>query len=115
MKPIETLLEKATSSGGFHQLPKEQSAMIAQYSMLAEEYEDNTMQLMPIKPRTIQEALEFKMAEQKLAQAKLAIKLGIGAPKLSQILTGKREPDVVLLKAVHKKLNIDDGFLLTHV
>ena len=115
MKTIETLLEKATRSGGFHQLPKEESVMLARFSKLAEEYEDNTMQLMPIKPRTIQEAVEFKMAEQKLTQAKLAKKLGIGAPKLSQILTGKREPDVVFLKAVHKKLNIDAGFLLTHV
>ncbi len=115
MKTIETLLEKVTRSGGFHLLPKEESAILAQLSKLAERYEDNMMKLMPIKPKTIQEAVEFKMAEQKLTQAKLAKKLGIGAPKLSQILTGKREPDVVFLKAVHKKLNIDAGFLLTHV
>jgi HTH-type transcriptional regulator / antitoxin HigA len=41
-------------------------------------------------------------------------KLGIGATKLSQIMTRKREPDVVFLKAVHKKLHIDAEFLLTH-
>ncbi|HNR06664.1 MAG TPA: helix-turn-helix domain-containing protein [Saprospiraceae bacterium] len=115
MKTIETLLEKATNSGGFHLLPKEESAMLAQFSKIAEEYEDHAMQLMPIKPKTIQEAVEFKMAEQKLTQAKLAKKLGIGAPKLSQILNGKREPDVVFLKAVYQKLKIDAGFLLTHV
>jgi len=114
MKTIETLLEKVTSSGGFHLLPKEESAMLAQFSKLAERYEDNMMQLMPIKPKTILEAVEFKMAEQKLTQARLAKKLGIGAPKLSQILTGKREPDVLFLKAVHKKLNIDAEFLLAH-
>ena len=114
MKTIETLLEKVTYLGGFHLLPKEESAMLGQLSKLAEGYEDNMMQLMPIKPKTIQEAVEFKMAEQKLTQAKLAKKLGIGAPKLSQILTGKREPDVMFLKAVYKKLNIDAGFLLAH-
>lgn len=115
MKTIETLLEKATKLGGFHTLPKEESDMLAKFSKLAESYEDNTMRLMPVKPKTIQEAVEFKMAEQKLTQARLAKKLGIGAPKLSQIMTGKREPDVVFLKAVHKKLNIDAEFLLTHV
>jgi hypothetical protein len=29
-------------------------------------------------------------------------------------MTGKREPDLVFLKAVHKKLNIGGEFLLTH-
>ena len=114
MRTIETLLEKVTKLGGFHMLPKEESDMLAKLSKLAESFEDNTMRLMPIKPKTLQEAVEFKMAEQKLTQARLAKKLGIGAPKLSQIMTGKREPDLVFLKAVHKKLNIDAEFLLTH-
>ena len=114
MKTIETLLKKVTDLGGFHMLAKEESDMLAKLSKVAEVYEDNVLQVMPIKPRTLQEAVEFKMAEQKLTQARLAKKLGIGAPKLSQIMTGKREPDVVFLKAVHKKLNIDAEFLLTH-
>ena len=114
MKTIESLLAKATSLGGFHLLPKEESTMLAKLSKLAEAYEDNAMHLMPIKPKTLQEAIVFKMTEQKLTQSRLARKLGIGAPKLSQILTGKREPDVFFLKAVHKKLNIDAEFLLTH-
>jgi antitoxin component HigA of HigAB toxin-antitoxin module len=115
MKTIETLLEKVTDLGGFHMLPKDEAAILAKLSKLAESYEDNTLQLMPIKPKTVQEAVEFKMAEKKLTQAKLAKKLGIGAPKLSQIMTGKREPDVDFLKAVHKELHIDADFLLTHV
>lgn len=103
MKTIETLLEKATGLGGFHLLPKEEAVMLAKLSKAAESYEDNIMHLMPIKPKTLQEAVEFKMAELKLTQARLAKKLGIGAPKLSQIMTGKREPDVTFLKAVHRK------------
>ncbi|MEX2568331.1 MAG: helix-turn-helix transcriptional regulator [Cyclobacteriaceae bacterium] len=54
------------------------------------------------------------MAELGINQARLAQELGIGAPKLSQILTGKREPDVNFLKAAHQKLHIDAAFLLTH-
>lgn len=114
MKTIESLLNKATKAGGFHKLPAEEATMLDNLSKLAEAYEDNTLKLMPIVPKTLQEAVEFKMAEQKLTQAKLAKKLGIGAPKLSQILKGRREPDVTFLKAVHKKLKIDAEFLLTH-
>lgn len=114
MKTIEGLLAKADQAGGFHKLPSNEVTMLADLSKLAEAYEDNILKLMPIKPKTLQEAVEFKMAEQKLTQASLAKKLGIGAPKLSQILNGKREPDLTFLKAVHKKLNIDAEFLLTH-
>jgi antitoxin component HigA of HigAB toxin-antitoxin module len=115
VKTIESLLNTASKKGGFHKLSKDQSTMLANLSKQAEDFEDNEMKLMPIKPKTLQEAVEFKRAEKKLTQAKLAKKLGIGAPKLSQILSGKREPDVVFLKAIHKELDIDADFILTHV
>ncbi|WP_194974714.1 helix-turn-helix domain-containing protein [Aquiflexum lacus] len=115
MKTIESLLEKATALGGFHELAKEEAMMLSTLSELAEAYEDNTLKLMPIKPNTLRQAIEYKMAELGLSQANLAEVMGIGAPKLSQILSGKREPDVSFLKAAHEKLNIDAEFLLTHV
>ncbi len=114
MRSIEGLLDTATRKGGFHKLSKVEASMLERLSKIAEEYEDKDLKLMPIKPTTIQEAVEFKRAEKKLTRAKLAKKLGIGAPKLSQIMSGKRQPDVVFLKAVHKKLDIDAEFLLTH-
>jgi HTH-type transcriptional regulator / antitoxin HigA len=114
MKTIDALLDKATKSGGFHKLAKEEAAMLNTLSRLAENYEDNVLELMPIRPKTLTEAVEFKRIERKLTQAELAKTLGIGAPKLSQILSGKREPDVVFLKAVHKKLRIDADFILDH-
>ncbi len=115
MKTVESLLEKATLKGGFHKLTKGETKMLSDLSKLAEAYEDNTMELMPIKPNTLRQALELKMVELEFTQERLAEVLGIGAPKLSQILTGKREPDVAFLKAAHKKLNMDAEFLLTHV
>ncbi len=114
MKTIDALLDKATKNGGFHTLSKEEASMLSSFSKMAEVYEDKTLMLMPIKPKTLQEVVEYKMAERKLTQAKLAKALGIGAPKLSQILNGKRDPDITFLKALHKKLNIDAEFLLTH-
>lgn len=115
MKTIESLLDTATKKGGFHKLSKEQSSLLSMLSKLAEAYEDKALQLMPIKPRTLQEAVEHKRTEKKLTQASLAKKLGIGAPKLSQILSGKREPDIVFIKAIHKELGIDAEFILSHL
>lgn len=82
----------------------------------AEEYEDNILGLKPPKePQTIAELLEQKMYENKMTQAKLASTLGLGSSKLSEILSGKRKPDVPFLKALYKKLNVDPAFLLDHV
>ena len=89
--------------------------MLADLSKIAEAYEDNVLELMPIRPKTLKEAVEFRRMERKWTQADLARTLGIGAPKLSQILSGKRDPDVAFLKAVYKKLKIDPEFILTHV
>ena len=66
-------------------------------------------------PKTIGEILEMKMFEKKMNQTELAKVLGIGTPKLSQILNNKREPDVPFLKAVHQKLGVDGNFLLKRV
>lgn len=115
MKSIEDLLNAATKKGGFHKLSKSESSLLARLSKIAEDFEDRDLQLMPIKPKTIQEAVEFKRAERGLTRAKLAKTLGIGAPKLSQIMSGRRQPDLVFLKAVHKKLDIDAEFILTHI
>jgi len=82
----------------------------------AEEYEDNVLGLKPGKqPQTIAELVEQKMYEQKITQAKLAETLGLGKSKLSEILSGRRKPDVPFLKALYKKLNVDPVFLLDHV
>ena len=66
-------------------------------------------------PKTIGEIVELKMFEKKLNRVSLAKVLGIGAPKLSQILNNKRDPDVPFLKAIHEKLGVDDNFILEKV
>jgi transcriptional regulator with XRE-family HTH domain len=54
------------------------------------------------------------MFENRLTQMKLATEIGVGQSKVSEILSGKRKPDVSFLKGVHKVLNIDAKFLLEH-
>jgi len=69
---------------------------------------------MPL-PVTINNVVQHKINELNITQAKLAEILGLGTSKLSQILNGKREPDVTFLKAVHNKLGISGDFLLENV
>jgi antitoxin component HigA of HigAB toxin-antitoxin module len=66
-------------------------------------------------PKTIGEIVELKMFEKRLTRVSLAKMLGIGAPKLSQILNNKRDPDVSFLKAIHEKLGVDGNFILERV
>ena len=66
-------------------------------------------------PKTITDMVEFKMFEKKMNRVGLANLLGIDTPKLSQILNGKRQPDIRFLKAVHEKLGIDGNFILERV
>ena len=80
-----------------------------------EKYEDEVLGLKPRKaPETIAELVELKMFENKMTQANLAEQLGLGKSKVSEILTGKRKPDLSFLKGVHKILKIDADFLLDH-
>jgi HTH-type transcriptional regulator/antitoxin HigA len=89
---------------------------VREMAVAAEKYEDEILGLKPVKqPQSLTEVMELFMYENKLSQAKLADKLGVGKPKLSQILTGKRQPDVPFLKALYNKLNIDPKFILEHV
>ena len=110
MVAIYDLMNKGEANISESEL-KKLSAM----SIAAEEYEDNVLGLKPVaEPQSIPEILEQKMFEGRLTQAALAAKLGLGKSKLSEILNGKRKPDVNFLKALYKKLDVDPAFLLEH-
>jgi HTH-type transcriptional regulator/antitoxin HigA len=111
MALIEKLLEKATNNGGFGFLSGPEKKELSQLSILAEQYEDIVLKIMPLNV-TISSVVLHKIKEMNLTQARLAEMLGLGTSKLSQILNGKREPDISFLKAVHDKLGISGDFLL---
>jgi HTH-type transcriptional regulator/antitoxin HigA len=97
-------------------LTLEEIETLKMMTLAAEKYEDEVLHLKPVrKPGTLPEVIELFMYENKLSQAKLADRLGVGKPKLSQILTGKRQPDVLFLKALYRKLNLDPKVILDHV
>ncbi|MFN6375366.1 MAG: type II toxin-antitoxin system HigA family antitoxin [Chitinophagia bacterium] len=100
---------------GESKLSKDELNKLSVMSEAAEKYEDDVLQLKPQRqPQSIQEMVELKMFEQKITQSKLAEYLGLSKSKVSEILTGKRKPDVNFLKGIYEKLNIDADFLLRH-
>ena len=111
MALIEKFIQKATDNGGFNFLSEAEKEELGYLSLLAEQYEDNVLKIMPL-PVSINSVVQHKIKEMNLTQVKLAEMLGLGTSKLSQILNGKREPDVTFLKAVHNKLGISGDFLL---
>jgi HTH-type transcriptional regulator / antitoxin HigA len=82
----------------------------------AEKFEDETMRLRPnFKPESLPDMVRLVMLEKKISQTRLAEMLKIGKPKLSQILNGRRRPDLDFLKLAYKKLKIDPTFILEHI
>ena len=104
-------MDKAESNLSAAELKK-----LAAMSAAAEKYEDEVLGLKPKKnPENVIEIIELKMFESKLTQTKLAAEIGLQQSKVSEILSGKRKPDLPFLKGVHKVLKIDANFLLEHV
>jgi antitoxin component HigA of HigAB toxin-antitoxin module len=110
MVEIYNLMNKGESK-----LNKTELKKLAIMSTAAEKYEDEVFGLKPKAPQTIAEIVELKMFENKMTQAKLAGELGLGKSKVSEILSGKRRPDVIFLKGIYKVLKIDPKFLLENV
>lgn len=97
-------------------LKDEEIELLKIMTVAAEKYEDDVLHLKPtMQPKSLPDVIELFMFENKLTQSKLADRLGVGRPKLSQILTGKRKPDVLFLKALYRKLNLDPKTILDYV
>lgn len=110
-KLIDILLNKATDGGGFSSLNKKESKELEAMSRLVADYEENVLKIWPL-PITISDVVQQKIAEMNITQNKLAEIFEITNSKLSKILTGKRDPDILFLKAVHEKLGVDGNLIL---
>lgn len=105
MKKIDALMKK-----GENNLSNKEAEEIRKLALAAQKYE-KSIYTIPA-PKTLEGIIELKMYERKLKQKELAKLLGIGEPKLSQIMSKKRKPDVAFLKAAHRHLGIDGNILL---
>jgi len=105
MSEILRLMNKGEAA-----LSKIESEKLRSMALVAQAYE-KSIYTVPL-PTTVEGMIELRMYEMKLKQKELAKLMGVTEPKLSQILSGKRDPDVQFLKAAYQKLHIDPAFLL---
>src|SRR5580700_1570061 len=105
MKKVDALMKK-----GETKITDEEAQTLRELALSAQVYE-KSIYIIPA-PKTLEGLIELKMYERRLKQKELATLLGIAEPKLSQIMSRKRKPDVAFLKAAHEQLGIDGNVLL---
>ena len=105
MKKIDALMKKGEAN-----LTNKEAQDLRILALAAQAFE-KSIYTIPA-PKTLEGLIEFNMYERKRKQKELARLLGVGEPKLSQIMSKKRKPDVAFLKAAHKLLGIDGNVLL---
>ncbi len=82
---------------------------LALISNLVADYEDIHY---PIGKPTLVATIKLRMFEMGLTQTKVAAMLGISAPRLSEIMHGKVEPNLSLARTISQKLNISPSIVL---
>ena len=108
MTEIDALMKK-----GENNLSGAEVKKLRKMAEAAEAWEDSTFSVKVQKPKTLAGMIELRMFEMRItSRLELARLIDIDTPKLSQILNGKRRPDIEFLKKIHKKLKIDADFLL---
>lgn len=110
---VEIYLQKATQGGGFASLTEEDDRELLRLSHLMRTYEQEHYP-MPTQPQTLVGMIELIMFERKLKQKDLANLLEIEAPRVSELLRGKRRVSMELARQLYKKLNIPAEFILEH-
>jgi HTH-type transcriptional regulator/antitoxin HigA len=111
MQMIEKYITKATKLGGFHALNKKENQELSKLSLLANDYEK--MKMLPVAfKRSLNFIIQQRLEEMNINQVQLAELIHTTGSKISKILSGKQEPDIQFLKAIHKHLGIDGNLLL---
>ena len=110
---VELLLQKATQGGGFASLTEEEDQTLLRLSHLVKAYEE-THYPMPTQPTTLDGMIKLKMFEMNLRQKDLAALLEIEAPRVSELLRGKRKINMEVARQLYKKLGIPAEFILEH-
>lgn len=106
MQRIEELLKRVDNS-----TPQENKDSVELYllSELVEEYEEEHYK---IEAPSLIDILKLRMFELGLSQCALAKKLGMNQSKISEILSGKREPTLKQARKMAIELNISPAIVL---
>jgi len=108
MAQIESYLQK-----GLANLSEKEEHHLDELSRSLEEWELKTYP-MPMNP-SFQEILTYVMKNKKMSHAALSQSLEVSESLLSEILTGKKQPDVDMMRNLHCHFHIDGNILLESI
>jgi len=85
--------------------------MLEVISLLVHEYEQKHYVIEPLSPL---EALKFEMEERGMSQTGLAKSLGMSKSTISEIINGKKQMSLNVMKFLHNELGIPAHILLAY-
>ena len=113
---VEALIAEATAKGMLEpKMDNEYTRQIAELSKQMAQYEDEYMNIMPLREKTpLIKCIEDYFYARNMKQKDGAKLLGINESVFSQILSGKRRITMPLAKRLHSKLGIDSDLILEY-
>ena len=113
---VEALIAEATAKGMLEpEMDNEYTRQIAELSKQMALYEDEYMNIMPLREKTpLIKCIEDYFYARNMKQKDGAKLLGINESVFSQILSGKRRITMPLAKRLHSKLGIDSDLILEY-
>ena len=113
---VEALIAEATAKGMLEpEMDNEYTRQIAELSKQMAQYEDEYMNIMPLREKTpLIKSIEDYFYARNMKQKDGAKLLGINESVFSQILSGKRRITMPLAKRLHSKLGIDSDLILEY-
>lgn len=113
---VNELINEATKLGMLESgMDNEYIKEISQLAKLSAEYEDNFMNILPLRQKNplIQKIEEYFYANN-MKRKEVAELLDINESVFSQIMNGKRKISLSLAKKLYEKLNIDPELILKY-
>jgi antitoxin component HigA of HigAB toxin-antitoxin module len=113
---VEALIAEATERGMLEpEMDNEYTRRIAELSKLMAKYEDEYMDILPLREKTpLIRCIEDYFYARNMKQKEGAKLLGINESVFSQVLSGKRRITMPLAKRLHSKLGIDSDLILEY-
>ena len=113
---VEALIAEATAKDMLEpEMDNEYTRQIAELSKQMAQYEDEYMNIMPLREKTpLIKWIEDYFYARNMKQKDGAKLLGINESVFSQILSGKRRITMPLAKRLHSKLGIDSDLILEY-
>lgn len=113
---VERLIGEATEKGMLEpDMDNEYTKEIARLGLLMEDYEDNVLEILPLRKKSpLIAKIEDYSYEHNLRRKEIASILGINESVFSQILNGKRKISMPVAKKLHSNLGIDANLILDY-